>query len=330
LIQVGRYTPNELREVDVPRGDGRLRRLFLPTVAERLVFGSAARLLRDSLALTRNFRNFYDGWGRRGIHELFAELSQFVNRAPLERPIFIVEADVVTAFDSIRVDAIEEALREIGISRECVECLGSLIRIQSPGRPERNMGVPQGNPLSSVLFEATIWRRLFQNNPWDNAGLLAPLVYVDNIIVHGLESDRVTSSLAICRQRLAPAALALPERIQVSDLRLGGNSTMLGNTLSINPGNNRLAIQPSERRLQELREDLTGLLAHGNPIKYQRRFMLGVVRSLSHVYLTMGHDYCNLLLKELLEDSEIVDQQDNLLRTWRDSAERLQRILPYA
>ncbi len=152
-LKSGEFAPVEVRQVMIPKGSsGKLRKLGIPTVADRVVQTSLKLVLEpifeaDFLPCSYGFRP------NRRTHDAIAEIH-YLASVP-RKYHWILEADIAACFDEIghtpllgRVRARIKDKRVVALVRAFLKA-GILDR--SGDREETNAGTPQGGPLSPLL-----------------------------------------------------------------------------------------------------------------------------------------------------------------------------------
>ncbi|MFI9060128.1 group II intron reverse transcriptase/maturase [Streptomyces anulatus] len=144
------FTPVPVRERMIPKANGKLRRLGIPTVADRVVQASLKLLLEpifeaDFLPCSYGFRP------KRRAHDAIAE-SRFLASYSYE---WVVEGDIEACFDTIDHAALMDRVRRrIGDKRVLVLVKAFLkagILTEGGLLKDSSTGTPQGGILSPLL-----------------------------------------------------------------------------------------------------------------------------------------------------------------------------------
>jgi RNA-directed DNA polymerase len=151
-LKTREYRPSPVRPVMIPKGGGKLRRLGIPTVADRVVQAAVKAVLEpifeaDCLPCSYGFRP------NRRAQDAIAEIHHFTSR-PIEYE-WVLEADIAACFDEIDHVAVMDRLRRrIKDKRMCnlvKAFLKAGILTDLGDREGSWTGTPQGGILSPLL-----------------------------------------------------------------------------------------------------------------------------------------------------------------------------------
>ncbi|MCL5292377.1 MAG: group II intron reverse transcriptase/maturase [Actinobacteria bacterium] len=151
-LKARRFHPDRVRERAIPKANGKLRRLGIPTAADRVVQASLKLVLEpifeaDFLPCSYGFRP------RRRAQDAIAEIHYFTS--PSRNYHWIVEGDIKACFDEIDHTALMGRVRNRIKDRRILGLVKAFLAagILSEDGIARNMitGTPQGGILSPLL-----------------------------------------------------------------------------------------------------------------------------------------------------------------------------------
>jgi len=152
-LKSGGFCPVEVRQVMIPKGSsGKLRKLGIPTVADRVVQTSLKLVLEP--IFEADFKPCSYGFRpNRRAHDAIADIHY---RASNPRNYhWVLEADIAACFDEIGHTPLVERLRVRIKDKRVVALVKAFLKagiVTSSGvREDTNTGTPQGGPLSPLL-----------------------------------------------------------------------------------------------------------------------------------------------------------------------------------
>ena len=151
-LKSGEFEPVEVRQVMIPKASGKLRKLGIPTVADRVVQASLKAVLEP--VFEADFKPCSYGFRpNRRAHDAIAEIHRLASEPSNYRWVF--EADIRACFDEIDHVALMDRLRaRIKDKRVCTlvkAFLKSGVMTALGEREETPAGTPQGGILSPLL-----------------------------------------------------------------------------------------------------------------------------------------------------------------------------------
>ena len=154
LLSAQRYVPPPVRRVEIPKPDGRMRPLGIPTVADRVVQQAVVQVIGPAFEAMFTPSSFGYRPGRSA-----SDAVGWVRKAIRSGDRWVAEFDIVGFFDNLRHARL---LREVAKVVDDVEVIGLIRRwltagvLTEAGVVARHTGTPQGGVISPLM--ANIYR----------------------------------------------------------------------------------------------------------------------------------------------------------------------------
>jgi group II intron reverse transcriptase/maturase len=227
-LLAGTYHPQPNRAVEIPKGEGKVRKLQIPCVRDRVVQG-ALKLILEAIFEADFCPNSYGYRPKRSPHQTLAE----VRRSLLRRMSTVIEVDLARYFDTIRHDIL---LQQIARRVQDPAVLHLVKQILKAGG---KIGVPQGGPFSplaaNIYLNEVDWvfdaiRRQTSQGPYEAVNYHR---FADDIVltVSGHHTKRGWAARALQRLREHLNRLGVevnPEKTKVVDTVRGETFAFLG------------------------------------------------------------------------------------------------------
>lgn len=227
-LVTGRYEPKPNRRVDIPKGNGKVRTLQIPSIRDRVVQG-AVKLILEAIFEADFCPNSYGFRPRRSPHRALAE----VRRSVMRRMSTVIDVDLSRYFDTIRHSVLLDKIAKRVRDPQVLHLVKQIVKVGG------KVGVPQGGPFSplaaNIYLNEADWafdaiRRKTAQGPYEAVNYHR---FADDIVItvsgHSTKRGWAERALQRLQEQLVPLGVELnKEKTTVVDLLNGEAFGFLG------------------------------------------------------------------------------------------------------
>lgn len=142
------YQPNKIRRVEIPKGDGRMRPLGIPSIMDRLIQQCVLQVLEP--ICEAKFHERSNGFRpNRSTEHALAQVYKMIQTQHL---YYVVDVDIKSFFDNVQHGKMLKQMWTLGIrDKKLLKIISVMLKAEVAGVGFPEKGTPQGGIISPLL-----------------------------------------------------------------------------------------------------------------------------------------------------------------------------------
>lgn len=146
--RMANFQPHSVRRVEIPKQDGTMRPLGIPTIDDRIIQQCVKQIL-EPVCEAKFHHHSYGFRPNRGANHALSRAVTLVNKNKLH---YVVDMDIKGFFDNVNHGKLLKQIWSLGIQdKKVISIISKMLKAEIKGIGVPNKGTPQGGILSPLL-----------------------------------------------------------------------------------------------------------------------------------------------------------------------------------